>query len=318
MVGMTLKLTTILSSAVLVLGLSACESNGSTRISSVGQKGLQGPKGDPGPAGPAGAPGAPGTPGAPGAPGTPGASGGGLGLGPAGALAVGGLVGPNGVAGTGLLANTGDPNSRIPAVSGVLVATGGAVRTVADKGTIVADIVDSKLPGAIPLAGRVIGVVDATGQALIQTGNGQQYLVDGVTAAPGQLVNLTVGNAQVLGSSSQSPLIGVSVLSPTQSVGDALTVGVGSAGQLVTLGTDATNGGSGSGSPVEGVVSTVTNILPGGTGQSSNPVQGVVETVTGALSGGTGQAGSPTAPVTGTVQGVVGGVTGLLGGGPGQ
>ena len=318
MASAVLKLTTILSSAVLVLGLSACESNGSTRISSVGQRGLQGPKGDTGARGQEGPAGPAGPAGAPGAPGTPGAPGSGLGLGSAGALAVGGLVGPGGVAGTGLLANTGDPNSRIPAVSGVLIATGGAVRTVAGHGTIVADIVDSKLPGAIPLAGRVVGVVDATGQALIQTGNGQQYLVDGVTAAPGQLVNLTVGNAQVLGSSTQSALVGASVLSPVQSVGEALTVGAGSQGQLVTLGTTATNGGSDSGNPVQGVIATVTSVLPGGSGESSNPVETVVNTVTGAVAGTTGQSGSSAAPVTGTVQGVVGGVTGLLGGGPGQ
>lgn len=184
------KLTALLSSAVLVIGLSACESNGSTRISRVGQNGLQGPAG---PAGPQGEPGPQGPVGPQGPAGS-----GGIGLGGAGALAVGGLVGPNGVAGTGLLANTGDPNSRLPVVSGVLVATGNTLTTVAGQGTILADIVDAHTPGAIPLVGTVVGVVNSTGEALIQTGNGEQYLVDGVTAAPGELVNLTVGNAQVL------------------------------------------------------------------------------------------------------------------------
>ena len=154
------KITTLLSATALVAGLSACESTGSTRFSSVGSGGLQGPQGAPGPQGPAGPAGPSGQ--------------GGTGLGSAGALAVGGLVGPNGVAGTGLLANTGDPNSRIPAVSGVLVATGGVVRTVAGQGTILANVVDAHAPGGIPLAGTVIGVVDATGQALIRTGNGQE------------------------------------------------------------------------------------------------------------------------------------------------
>ena len=278
------KITTLLSATALVAGLSACESTGSTRFSSVGSAGLQGAQGPAGPAGPQGPAGANGQSG--------------TGLGAAGALAVGGLVGPNGVAGTGLLANTGDPNSRIPAVSGVLVATGGVVRTVAGQGTILANVVDSHTPGAIPLAGTVIGVVDATGQALIRTGNGQEYLVDGLTAAPGQLVNLTVGNAQVLGSANQSPLIGASVLSSTQSQGTALTVGVGSAGQLLTLNSDST----------------------GGTQTSTNPVQGVVNTVTGTVSGlplPTGQSGTTTS-TTGTVQGVVQGVTGLLGGSSGQ
>lgn len=285
------KLTALLSSAVLVIGLSACESNGSTRISRVGQNGLQGPAG---PAGPQGEPGPQGPVGPQGPAGS-----GGIGLGGAGALAVGGLVGPNGVAGTGLLANTGDPNSRLPVVSGVLVATGNTLTTVAGQGTILADIVDAHTPGAIPLVGTVVGVVNSTGEALIQTGNGEQYLVDGVTAAPGELVNLTVGNAQVLGSANQTPLIGVSALSPNQSQGTALTVGVGSQGELLTLNSNSVGGSQ-----------------PG----SSNPVQGVVDTVIGTVQGAVPPAGgsspspSPTAPVTGTVQGVVQGVTGLLGG----
>jgi hypothetical protein len=268
------KLTALLSSAVIIVGLSGCETNGTTRFSSVGQRGLQGP------AGPQGAQGAQGPAGA------------GLGAGGAGALAVGGLVGPGGIAGTGLLANTGDPNSSIPAVSGVLVATGGVLHTVAGQGTILATLVDSHTPGGISLTGRVVGVVDATGQALIRAGNGQEYLVDGVTAATGQLVDLTVGNAHVLGSSTQSPLIGVSALSPTQSVGDALTVGVGSQGQVLTLGTSASSGGQNASNPVSGVVAGVTGLVPssplpatGSTTPATGSVQGVVETVTGLLKG---------------------------------
>ncbi len=191
-------LTTLLSSAVLVVGLSACESNGSTRFASVGSRGPQGEPGAPGPAGPAGVPGPAGPAGPTGPAGSSGGSG--VGLGSAGALAVGGLVGPGGVAGTGLLANTGDPNSGVPVVSGVIVTAGGAIQSLADQGTILAEIVDAHSPGAISLTGRVIGVVEATGDALVRTGNGEEYLVDGLTAAPGQLVTVTIGNARVLGS----------------------------------------------------------------------------------------------------------------------
>jgi hypothetical protein len=266
------NLATLLSTSVLIIGLGGCESNGTTRISSVGQRGLQGPQGAQGPQGPRG----------------PAGSGG---LGGAGALAVGGLVGPNGVAGTGLLANTGDPNNRLPIVSGVLVATGNTLTTVAGQGTILGTIVDAHAPGGIPIAGQVIKVVDATGQTLIRTGNGQEYLVDGLTAAPGSLVNLTIGNAHVLGTAGQSPVIGASLLSPTQSQGTALTVGVGTQGQLLTLNPTGTSSST-----------------------ATNPVQGVVNTVTGVLQ--TGSTGTTTtAPVTGAVQGVVGGVTNLLGGG---
>jgi hypothetical protein len=273
MTGTLTKLTTLVSSAILVTGLSGCETSGTTRISSVGKGEPQGTPGPQGPAGPQGAPGPQGP---------AGASGSGIGLGSAGALAVGGLVGPNGVAGTGLLANTGDPNSRIPLISGVLVATGGALQTVSGQGTIVGSVVDSATPGGISVAGRVIGVVQATGDALIRTGNGQQYLVDGLTAAPGQLVNLTLGNATVLGSSGQSPLVGASVLSPTQTQGNPLTVGVGSGGQLLTLGTTS---GQGSTNHTTGVVGGVTNVLNGGPSQPTGVVQGVVQGVTNILGG---------------------------------
>ena len=277
MTGSVLKITTLVSSAVLMVGLSACESNGSTRISSVGKNGLQGAAGPQGEAGPQGTQGPQGP---------AGANGSGFGLGSAGALAVGGLVGPNGVAGTGLLANTGDPNSRIPLISGVLVATGGALQTVSGQGTILANVVDSRTPGGIDVAGRVVGVVQATGDALIRTGNGQQYLVDGLTAAPGQLVQVTVGNATVLGSPTQSPLIGASVLSPQQAQGDALTVGVGTQGQLLTLGTP-TNPAGGQSNPVQGVIGTVNGVLGGVTqpGTNSGTVQGVLQGVTGGLGG---------------------------------
>jgi hypothetical protein len=267
------NLATLLSTSVLLVGLGGCESNGTTRISSVGQRGVQGPQGAPGPQGPQG----------------PAGSGG---LGGAGALAVGGLVGPNGVAGTGLLANTGDPNTRLPVVSGVLVATGNTLTSVAGQGTILANVVDAHAPGGIPIAGQVIKVIDATGQALIRTGNGQEYLVDGLTAAPGALVNLTIGNAQVLGTASQSPVIGASLLSPTQSQGTALTVGVGTQGELLTLNSAGTSGST-----------------------ATNPVQGVVNTVTGVLQTSPTSGTTTTTAVTGAVQGVVGGVTNLLGGG---
>src|SRR3546814_3879460 len=85
------------------------------------------------------------------------------------------------------------------------------------------------------LVGTVVGVVKNTGVALVQTGNGQQYLVDGLTAAPGQLVTTTIGKATALGTPGASPLIGASILSPGQQNGSLLTVGVGSGGQLVTL-----------------------------------------------------------------------------------
>lgn len=295
------KLVTAAYSTVFVVGLGGCESSGSTRFSSVG---VAGPQGAQGPAGPQGIAGAPGPAGPQGPAGAPGGT---VGLGPAGALAVGGLVGPNGIAGTGLLANTGDPNNRIPAVSGVLVAAGGAITNVAGHGTILADRVDAGLPGSIPIAGRVIEVVHNTGQALVRTGNGQDFLVDGLTAAPGALVNVSVGNARVIGADGQSPLIGASVLSATQTQGQALTVGVGSQGQLLTIaGPDGGTGG-GAGNVVGQVVQTATGVLHPTSGQdgqpAANPVQGVVQGVTGVLSGDRRNSGPLGLPIGGNRRG---------------
>lgn len=294
------------------LALAACESSGSYRVGSVGSGGSVGATGTTGPAGPTGATGATG------AAGPAGPSGNGLGLGSAGALAVGGLVGPSGVAGTGLLANTGDPASVNPVIGGVLVKTGGLVNVIADKGLLLASAVDSKVPGNANLVGTVVGVVKSTGVALVQTGNGQQYLVDGLAAAPGQLITATIGKATAIGSPNASPLIGASILSPGQQNGSLLTVGVGSAGQLVTLqpGTGgnllggATGGLTGSTpgtSPVGSPVTLVSNVV--------TTTTGALGQVTDGLTGGTsGGGGTAVDPVTGLVTGVTGTVGGVLGG----
>ena len=291
--------------------LAACESSGSYRVGSVDSGGSVGATGATGPAGATGATGAAG------ATGPAGPSGNGLGLGSAGALAVGGLVGPGGVAGTGLLANTGDPASVNPVIGGVLVKTGGLVNVIADKGLLLASAVDSKVPGNTNLVGTVVGVVKSTGVALVQTGNGQQYLVDGLAAAPGQLITATIGKATAIGSPNASPLIGASILSPGQQNGSLLTVGVGSAGQLVTL--QPGTGGNLLGGATGGLTG---NPGSGAVGSPVTLVSNVVTTTTGALgqvtnglTGGTsGGGGTAVDPVTGVVTGVTGTVGGVLGG----
>lgn len=312
------------------LALTACESSGSYRVGSVGTggtseqaeggQGSQGSQGSQGPAGPAGANGANGTNGMDGTSG--------LSLGSAGALAVGGLVGPGGVAGTGLLASTGDIDSTNPVISGVLIKTGDLVNVVADKGLLVADVVDGALPGGTDLVGTVVGVVKSTGIALVQTGNGQQYLVDGLTAAPGELITATIGGATAIGSASASPLIGASILSPGQETGSLLTVGVASNGQLVTLqpGTNDLLGGLGTGTGTGGPLSVVTAVasgvlapVTGGTpAQESGPLSVVTTVASGVLSPVTGgqptTGGSGLAPVTNVVSGVTSTVTSTVGG----
>lgn len=319
------KAAVALSSAILLVGLSGCESSGSTRFASIGPPGPQGISGAPGAQGPAGPQGVAGPAGpagpagssGPGGPGGPGGAGGLPGAGALGALAVGGLVGPGGIAGTGLLANTGDRDNRIPAVSGVLVAAGETVRRVAGGPvTILADRVDAALPGAVPIAGRVVEVVASTGQALVRTGNGQDYLVDGLTAAPGALVNLSVGNARLLGAAGQSPLVGASVLSAGQNQGQALSVGIGSEGRALTVAAPAAGGAGGpAGNVVGAVAQAVTGLVPGVAGQGGQPNGGganVVGAVTQVVGGLVPGAGGASAPAANPVQGLVQTVTGVL------
>lgn len=286
-----------------VLALAACESSGHYRVGGVGPGGATGTVGPAGPTGPTGATGPAGPAGPQGPVGPAGANG--LALGNAGALAVGGLVGPGGLAGTGLLANTGDPRATNPVISGVLIKSGSLVNVVADKGLLLASAVDGKLPGSTPLVGTVIGVVKATGVSLVQTGEGKQYLVDGLAAAPGQLVTATIGKATIVGSPGASPLIGASILSPGQKTGSLLTVGVGSGGQLVTL-------GQGNGTLLGGLGSHGTG---NAAGQPTALVGNLVTGVTGKLGEIKGTpAGGSNAGDTNVVTGLTGTVTGALGG----
>ena len=202
-------------------------------------------------------------------------------------------------------------------IGGVLVKTGGLVNVIADKGLLLASAVDGKIPGNTNLVGTVVGVVKSTGVALVQTGNGQQYLVDGLAAAPGQLITATIGKATAIGSPNASPLIGASILSPGQQNGSLLTVGVGSAGQLVTL--QPGTGGNLLGGATGGLTG---NPGSGAVGSPVTLVSNVVTTTTGALgqvtnglTGGTsGGGGTAVDPVTGVVTGVTGTVGGVLGG----
>lgn len=254
-------------SCACAFAVSACSSKGTTRVSTLGQTssiekaGPQGPQGEQGPAGPQGPSGPQGKQGEAGADGN-------LNLGAAGALATGGLIGPNGLAGTGLLAETGDPENSPELLSQGLILTGEQAQLAAGSAFYAASIVDGALPGSTALAGTVIGVADNTGQALVQAGNGEIYLVDGLTAAPGDLITASIGEATAIGGGDDS-LLGLSVLSADQQDGSLVTLGVGSGGDLVTLDTivtgDVTGGLEASGGVAE-TVGGVTEVLPVSTG----------------------------------------------------
>ena len=203
-------------SACCALTVSACASQGSKRVSTVGTQSIvkaQGPQGQQGAQGPAGPQGAMGPQGEQGPAGADGMDGmdGNFNLGDAGMLATGGLIGPNGLAGTGLLANTGDPNNSQAVLSDNLVLIGQTASVAAGKAYFAASLVDNTLPGGIPIAGTVLGVADDTGQALVQAGSGEVFLIDGLTAAPGDLITATIGGATVIGGGDES-LLGASFM----------------------------------------------------------------------------------------------------------
>lgn len=242
-----------LSIPLLALALAGCESSGSYRVASVGS---QGPQGIQGPRGEQGSGGARG----------PGGVGG---LNGTNAIASGGLVGPGGVAGTGLLANTGDPSRPAPGASGVLVAAGNSASSLAGRGTPLAERVDGATPGGLTITGRVVRTVDNTGQALVRAGDGRDYLVDGLAAAPGQLVTVNVQDQRVLGRSGDRPLIGATALAPgVAQTGDLATVGAANRDRPVTVGTPAAGGtgllnGTGTNGAVGNTVNRVTQPLTG-------------------------------------------------------
>lgn len=265
MFARTGKIALPLLSTGLLFTLPGCESSGSHRIASVGAQGFETAA-----ASEDGGDGSSGTSGSAGASGS--ASAGGSGSSGSGslngrsALATGGLVGPGGAAGTGLLANTGDPTNRNRRGSGVIVAAGERSSALAQRGTPLAERIDRRLPGNASITGRVIRTIDATGQTLVRSGNGQEYLVDGLAAAPGQLVTVNARDNQIIGRSGDKPLIAGSLVSPTQQQGELATAGADSGGRTVTVGTPA--GGTAQGN---------------GTSANTGVVQGVVQGVTGRL-----------------------------------
>ncbi|MEX6632527.1 hypothetical protein [Hyphococcus lacteus] len=164
-----------------------------------------------------------------------GSSDGGLSLGKAGALATGGLVGENGIAGMGLLRNTGKPGEAPLILANVQTSSGRTVNMVANEGMKVAAIADQITPASLSLSGTVIGVIAETGQTLVQSGKGEVYLIDGLLATPGTLATITIGEAYLIGSPEAQPFIGASILSPKHTTGRGLTVSVLSGGSFVTL-----------------------------------------------------------------------------------
>ncbi len=213
--------------ASLGLVLSACSSDGAMRVGAIGPAG---PAGAPGPQGEQGEAGKNGTPGMQGQQGAQGDDGN-LTLGDAGTLSVGGLVGPNGVAGTGLLANTGDPDNNNETWAWVGKEAG---EELVEGSIFIAQMADETAPGGVPFSGAVLGVLEDTGQTLIQTSNGDAYLVDGLLAAPGSLITGTVADSRPIGSEDSEALIALSKFSEESEMGQLVSTGLGSGGELAS------------------------------------------------------------------------------------
>lgn len=301
----TRRLQASLTCTAALLLATACQTTGTTRVGAIGPAGPQGAQGAPGAPGPAGTDGESGTNGADGSSGTfTGAS----------TLSVGGLIGPDGLAGTGLLANTGDPNSQPALMSKLLVESGETVNAVLPSTLQITSLVDEALPGSTPIVGTVVGVIESTGQALIQTGEGDAYLVDGLLAAPGDLIAASIGESYPLGSAEADPFIGASLLSPSQDTGEFATIGFGSDGELLTL---SDNGGAIDTLIAPGVdtLGSITAIAEGS--DISGPIAGAIESVSFVTEGDpiaaiSGDGGVLSGALSLTEGGDLGGVTDVL------
>ncbi|MBR9806856.1 MAG: collagen-like protein [Alphaproteobacteria bacterium] len=224
--------------ALLVLG--ACESTTTRRIASVGSTanglvGPAGPQGEAGPKGETGLTGPQGIAGLNGADGLDGISGddGNFNLGEAGMIATGGLVGDNGIGGTGLLANLGDPNTSAPALDTVSLAAGDLLSGTGEQ--LASVMTDASSDSA--LSNVVVAAADTVtnlGDTLTGYASGEEMLVDGVLDATSPLLAANIGASNIVGGDETSAL-GLSVLSDTQAEGTLLEAGLANDDMLLNL-----------------------------------------------------------------------------------
>lgn len=327
-----LSMTAVALGAIMTI--AACESSGHTRYASVGTVGPQGAPGPAGPQGEQGEQGAPGVDGTDGAQGAAGEDGGNTTLGDTGMIATGGLVGPQGIAGTGLLANLGDPDSTVPAGGDAMTEAG---LMVASSSEMVDGMVDG-MDAPAELTSLTSALTDTTsniGMALADSGANGDPLVDGLMESTSPLLTAGLGGGTVLGEDGSDSLLGISALSSEQDMGSLAEVGVGSGGTLInadlSTGTDtglnvgdlatvdlgAATDGLGDlvdGSGLTDLVSLdgtgdagLTGLVDGVTGAlDDTALTGVTQPVEDALSGD-GSTGSVLEPVVGGLLGALGG-----------
>ena len=244
-----------------IIALSACNSSGSTRFASVGTTTPQAvsPKPTPtgpqqpvpgntgggttngtnggttggsggdttggtmaGPAGPAGPAGETGDPGQQ------------FAFGDAGMIATGGLVGPEGLAGTGLFANLGDPSATMPIGSDTSNGMGSVFASLEEGANTVMN--DADQTGTLsPVVAPVTQTIGNVGDTLTAFGTTGEPVIDGLTSSVAPILTASVGQATAVGDTSETSVLGLSVLSPEQTSGTLAEVGVASNDTLLNV-----------------------------------------------------------------------------------
>ncbi|KDA04180.1 hypothetical protein [Hyphomonas oceanitis] len=175
-----------------------------------------------GPAGPAGPAGEPGEPGQQ------------FAFGDAGMIATGGLVGPDGLAGTGLFANLGDPSTTMPVGSDTSNGMGSVFASL-EEGTNMA-MNDADQTGTLsPAVAPVTQTIGNVGDTLTAFGSTGEPLVDGLTSSVAPILTASVGQATAAGDTSETSALGLSVLSPEQTSGTLGEIGVASNDTLLNV-----------------------------------------------------------------------------------
>ncbi|ANI79537.1 hypothetical protein [Sphingobium sp. EP60837] len=306
-------LTLTACSAAMLL-LSACESTGGTRFSSVGA-------GTPG-SGAGGSAGGGGTGSSGGGSGTDGGADTGTGgAGTGGGTGTGGAGSGGSGSGSGSTGSGGTLGAALQQVSPVLVTAGNAVLGVSDGQGSVTTPIATAVPLLQPVTGTITRVLDDTGTVLVDAGQGRTLLLQGAQGVVGDLVSIDVGGQTVIQGLDGTPgAIGAGVLGSTQPVGTVASVSALNAGNTVLASVNgiadvqvtnvsaptggiATNlldvalGGNqliGTGSPAAIQANVLPGGLPttgaGGTGGLLAPVESVVNGVTSTTSGLTSSA----------------------------
>lgn len=220
--------------------------------------------------------------------GTDGGTGGGSGGGSGGSSSGGGAGSSSGLAGLG--ATTGldtllDPAGAVTVGDTTLLGQGATPDPLG-----VSVLSPTATQGSVATVGVLSG-----GQVLAVNTGQPNTPVTAATGPANGLVGLTVGDKQVVGSSTGNPAVDLNVLSPTGASGTAVTGNILSNGQPVGLGVTQPDGAGG--------------LLGGVTGAVGGVVGGATSDPTGLVEGVTGTAGGVVEGAAGTVGGLLPGVS---------